>query len=299
MTSPETTKPSGNHFSKEEAAQIELIKKKSRARKIRAAQALAGRIRVQPDGSRAFLRFGRGQRFQHQVLLITFTTLGITGLLQRYSRVTVVGLFINTVFGGIETLRTIHHLAAFIFILETLYHLGEIVNLWFVKRERGAMWPRWQDFRGLAQMMLFNVGRAKEKPAFDRFSIEEKLEYWAGMWGGIVMVLTGLVMWFPLAITSLLPGSLIPVSRAVHSWEAVLAVLSILTWHIYHTVIKERNRSIFTGVMSEEEMEELHPLEYQRILAAQDYLQRVVIEDNPLPKTSPPAEAIQEVAQVG
>jgi len=59
---------------------------------------------------------------------------------------------------------------------------------------------------------------------------------------------------------------------------AVLAVLAILTWHMYHTVVKESNQSIFTGVMSEEEMEELHTLEYRRILAAVEYVQKASLQ---------------------
>jgi hypothetical protein len=44
---------------------------------------------------------------------------------------------------------------------------------------------------------------------------------------------------------------------------------------MYHGCIKDRNRSIFTGLMSEEEMLHMHPLEYQRILAADAYLKRM------------------------
>jgi hypothetical protein len=66
-----------------------------------------------------------------------------------------------------------------------------------------------------------------------------------------------------------------PAAQLLHRWEAILAALAILTWHMYHGCIKDKNRSIFTGLMSEEEMQHMHPLEYQRILAADAYLKRI------------------------
>jgi hypothetical protein len=44
---------------------------------------------------------------------------------------------------------------------------------------------------------------------------------------------------------------------------------------MYHTNIKEKNRSIFNGTMTEEEMQHAHPLEYRRILAAHELWQRI------------------------
>jgi cytochrome b subunit of formate dehydrogenase len=282
ITSPKTIQIPGNNGHGEEAAVIERIKHKARLRRLRAAQILVARMHVSLDGTRSFLRFNRLERTEHQLLIATFATLAVTGLLQRYSRQFLVAWVINSIFGGVETLRTVHHLSAAIFILETICHLGKIIYIWFVKREQGAMWPRLRDLTDLFAMVKFNANRVKKKPAFDRFSIEEKVEYWALLWGTGVMVLTGLIQWFPTLITEVLPGDVIPISRVVHSWEAVLATLSILTWHIYHTVIKERNQSIFTGFMTEKEMVDLHPLEYQRIMAADEYLRKTTGEEHPV-----------------
>ena len=278
---------------------IEHIKKRARARRLHTAQSLVARMQRMPDGSLVFLRFSRGQRIQHQILIASFTTLAITGLLQRDSRLFLIGMVINGVFGGIETLRTIHHLAALVFIFEAIYHLWEIVMVSFVNRDSMAMLPGPHDFSDLLQMIKFNLNRVKERPAFDRFSIEEKLEYWALLWGGAVMILTGFIQWFPTLITKILPGYAIPVSRAIHSWEAVLATLAILTWHLYHTVIKERNQSIFTGYMTESEMHEKHPMEYQRILGAHAYLQKILGEEQQIAPESIHEEGQHEVVEGG
>ena len=129
--------------------------------------------------------------------------------------------------------------------------------------------------------VMFNAGLTKKRPQFDRYTIEEKLEYWALLWGQLVMGTTGFIMWFPLVVTALLPGEVFAIARTLHRWEAILAALAILTWHMYHGCIKDGNRSIFTGLMSEEEMQHVHPLEYQRILAADAYLKKMAAVERP------------------
>ncbi len=252
----------------------EEIKRRLLTRRLREAQALASRMKILPDGTRVFLRFDRATRYQHLVLMSSFITLAITGLLQHFSHAIVIAKIVNWL-GGAEALRTVHHLAAICMIAVSIYHVWTIFETWFVKRERGAMWPRIQDLKNLIQMIKYNLGMADTRPAYDRFSVEEKIEYWALLWGQTLMIVTGLIMWFPIVFTWILPGEVVPISRALHSWEAILATLAILTWHTYHVHIKTHNRSIFTGYISDEEMRHEHPLEYERIFAAYEFVQKV------------------------
>lgn len=265
--------------SAEAVISVEQIKRQAQERRLRAIRSLAERMQIAPDGSRTFIRFNRSQRFEHYILMATFGSMSVTGLLQTFSHVPLVGWIIH-VLGGVETLRTIHHLAAAMLALQSIYHVGQVLVTWFVKRERGGMWPSVRDFRNLVQTVMFNMGLAKQKPESDRYSPEEKLEYWALLWGTPVMGITGFILWFPTIATAILPGEVVPIARAIHSWEAILATLAILTWHMYNTNIKEKNRSIFTGIMTEEEMQHGHPLEYRRILVAHEYLQKHGLGDN-------------------
>jgi len=258
----------------EEGLSLEHIKRETLNRRIRAARALAERMQVAPDGSRVFVRFSQGQRIEHVVLMLSFGTLAVTGLLQTFSELPPVGLLIQLL-GGVEAIRVVHRLAALTSAVQSFYHIWRILETWFVKRERGGMWPYFQDLKNLLQMVKFNLGLTDARPQFDRYTIEEKLEYWALIWGNLVMGLTGFIMWFPLVVTTVLPGQVFPVAQALHRWEAILAALAILTWHMYHGCLKDGNRSIFTGLMSEEEMKHVHPLEYYRILAADEYLKKV------------------------
>jgi mono/diheme cytochrome c family protein len=100
-----------------------------------------------------------------------------------------------------------------------------------------------------------------------RYTFEEKMEYWAFVWGTAVMVVTGFMMWNPISATKFLPGEFVPAAKAAHGGEAVLAVLAIIIWHMYGVHIKRFNKSMFTGQMEEEVMLEEHPLELADIKA--------------------------------
>jgi hypothetical protein len=79
------------------------------------------------------------------------------------------------------------------------------------------------------------------------------------------MAFTGFMLWNPILTSKLLPGEWIPVAKAAHGGEAILAVLAILTWHIYNVHLKTFNKSMFTGKMSKHEMAEEHALELELI----------------------------------
>lgn len=220
----------------------------------------ASRLRTDANGEQSVIRFLRGQQIEHLLLIISFTMLSVTGLPQRYAS-TALGTLVLRLFGGIDMIQQIHHIFAFMFGLETIYHLVIFFYNGFHSGNWGGMWPKMNDLKHVREMILFNLGLKDKHPHFDRYTFYEKVEYWALIWGTAVMGITGLMQWFPILVTEYLPGSAIPVARMLHSWEAVLAVLAILIWHPYHVVIKTTNRSIFTGTMSIKEMEDEHPAE--------------------------------------
>lgn len=230
----------------------------------------ASRLVNKEDGSREIIRFSSAQIAEHWVLIVSFTLLAVTGLVQRYADIFWVSWLINNVMGGINGTRSIHHLAAIVFIFQSVYHVWKMLEAIVVYKDIGFMLPAKKDLNDIWQMIKYNLGKADSRPKFDRYTIEEKIEYWALLWGTAVMIVTGLVQWFPAFTTRYFPGVIVPISRVVHSWEALLATLAILLWHTYHAVIKEKNNSIFSGRMSEGHMEENHALELERILEANE-----------------------------
>ena len=131
------------------------------------------------------------------------------------------------------------------------------------------MLPGYQDALDALQAVRYNLGLASERPRMDRYTWEEKVEYWSLIWGTIVMIATGFMLWNPVATARFLPGEFIPAAQVVHGGEALLAILAVLVWHFYSVHLRHFNRSMFTGEMSEHEMQDEHPLELARIKAGE------------------------------
>jgi len=221
------------------------------------------------DKQEQFPRFRWMARIEHIILLVSFTVLAITGLPQKWPTANWADSMIAA-FGGIESTRLIHHYAAVILALGSVYHLFTASYRLFVKRERMRIMLRAQDGRDVFDYVRYNLGLIKNHPRMTKFNFGEKVEYWAVIWGTAIMGITGFMMWNPIAVTSILPGQFIPASKAAHGGEAILAVASILVWHMYNVLIKHRNFSIYTGKLPREQMEEEHALELERIESGGD-----------------------------
>jgi cytochrome b subunit of formate dehydrogenase len=215
---------------------------------------------------RIYNRFHWTQRIEHALLLISFTLLGLTGLPQKFSPTgwaqALIGLF-----GGIETTRLIHHSFALVIMLLAIYHILDIGYSIFVRRTRLSMLPGIQDIKDAFQAFIYNLGFTKKRPQMGRYTFEEKAEYWALIWGIVIMGITGFMMWNPITTSRLLPGEIIPASKAAHGGEALLAVMAIVVWHMYGVHLKRFNKAMFTGKQTEDEMLHEHPLELADIKA--------------------------------
>ena len=219
-----------------------------------------------PQTERTYERFPLARRIEHLTMLLSFTTLGLTGLIQKFATSTT-SQFLVGLLGGIESVRSIHHFAAIVLIIGTMYHLIVFGYQAYVLRIRLSMLPGFQDAKDALQALLYNIGFAKSRPQMGRFTFEEKAEYWAFVWGTIVMAVTGFLMWNPITSAKFLPGEFIPAAKAAHGGEAVLAVLAIILWHMYGVHIKFFNKAMWTGKLTEQEMLHEHPLELADIKA--------------------------------
>ncbi|NOZ72737.1 MAG: hypothetical protein GXP38_12645 [Chloroflexi bacterium] len=216
-----------------------------------------------------FVRFGLLERVEHIFMLLSFTLLALTGLPQKFSDWHISLVLIRAA-GGIENIRSIHHLSAIVLIILTIFHLIYVAYKIYVLHRPLTMLPGIKDVQDALQMMAYNIGLSKNRPAMDRYNFGEKVEYWAVVWGTLIMALTGYMLWNPILTTKILPGEFIPAAKAAHGAEAILAVLSILTWHFYHVHFKYFNKSMFTGRISFHEMEEEHAAELQKVLAGEE-----------------------------
>jgi cytochrome b subunit of formate dehydrogenase len=215
-------------------------------------------------------RFGRLDRVQHLVMLVSFLVLAATGLPQKYIYANVPALdTLIGLMGGIEAIRVVHRIAATLLMIVTVFHVLDVAYRMIVRRAAPTMLPRYQDLLDALRALRFNLGLAETRPRTDRYTWEEKVEYWSLVWGTIVMIVTGFMLWNPIATARLLPGETIPAAQVVHGGEALLAILAVLVWHFYSVHLRHFNRSMFTGELSEHEMETEHPLELERIRAGE------------------------------
>jgi len=198
---------------------------------------------------------------QHALLALSFISLVISGFALRFDQGFVSRFFFGWE-GGFEVRGTIHRIWAVVFMGTVVWHVV------FLTTGRGRrfvrdMFPARSDFEFFVERILYNLGLRKQTPQFGRFSYVEKAEYWALVWGTGVMVVTGLMLWFDNWFIQFLPKGVLDVALVVHYWEAWLATLAIVVWHMYSTVFNPHvypmNPSWITGTMPEEMYRHEHP----------------------------------------
>jgi cytochrome b subunit of formate dehydrogenase len=125
------------------------------------------------------------------------------------------------------------------------------------------MLPARVDIQHLRQLVTYNLGLGKVKPRFGRFSYIEKAEYWALVWGTVIMMITGFFLWFDNYAVKLFPKGVLDVMLVIHYYEAWLATLAVLIWHLYAVVFNPSaypmNPSWLTGKMPIDMYKHEHP----------------------------------------
>lgn len=179
-------------------------------------------------------RMNFNEVWQHTFLMISFLTLVITGFALRFSEAWWVKLLFGWE-GGFPLRGIIHRVAAVIFILTVIWHVVYLTSS-LGRKFFKDMWPIKEDFIHFVKTILFNLGFSKDRPLFRRFSYVEKAEYWALVWGTAVMIISGFFLWFDDVAVHWFPKGFLDVMLVVHYYEAWLAFLAILIWHMYSTV---------------------------------------------------------------
>ena len=133
------------------------------------------------------------------------------------------------------------------------------------------LFPVYEDIKEAIGIAKFNLGLSKIKPKLGRFSYIEKAEYWALVWGTILMSVTGLIMWFDNTFIGIFTKLGWDIARTIHYYEAWLAFLAIVVWHFYFVIfnpdVYPMNLAWLIGTVTEEEMKHEHPKEYEKISA--------------------------------
>lgn len=213
------------------------------------------------SSGRPVSRMSLGQRWQHALLAVSFIALAVTGFALKFP-----DSWLAKLLGSSEPFRRwSHRIAGIVLLVVGAYHIIYILATKDGWRLLKDLFPIKKDLADVWGAVRYLVGLSREKPKIGRFGYAEKMEYWAVVWGTIIMGVSGLMIWFKMDVTHWLPRWMVDVALTIHYYEAILACLAILVWHFYHVIfdpdVYPLNMACWDGKVSAHWQEEEHPLE--------------------------------------
>ena len=217
---------------------------------------------------RLVVRMTLHQRWQHALLFASFIVLVVTGFALKFP-----DSWFATLLGMGEKVRGVtHRVAGVVLIGIGAYHIIYVTLTKDGRRLLLEFLPAPKDAGDAWGTLLYYLGLRAEKPEFRRFNYAEKAEYWALVWGLIVMAGTGIMLWAKLSVGSWLARWWLDVATAIHFYEAVLATLAIVVWHFYQVFfdpdVYPMNWAWWDGKMSLEHYREEHGLDVETLREA-------------------------------
>jgi formate dehydrogenase gamma subunit len=213
----------------------------------------------------SILRMSPSQRAQHLVLALSFILLAITGFALKFS-----DSWVGKMMGSNEWFRSWSHRVAGVVLLAVgIYHIFYVIMAKEGRQLVKDLVPVKKDIQDAGDNARYLAGMSETKPKIARFGYAEKMEYWAVVWGTIIMGGTGLMIWFKMGVTKFLPRWAVDVGLTIHYYEAILACLAILVWHFYHVIfdpdVYPLNWACLKGKTSRHWHEEEHPLDHDAL----------------------------------
>ena len=247
-------------------------------------------LRHDPN-AKQYLRFGRLERRLHILVIVSFLSLALTGMILKFSYMEWAQKASQWL-GGFESAGFIHRFGA---VITFFYFFSHIIGLIRKRDRRGKSWkefilgpesmiPNMQDAKDAIGTLKWFVGMGP-RPNYGRWTYWEKFDYFAVFWGVAIIGSTGLILWFPEFFTHFLPGQFINIATVIHSDEALLAVGFIFTVHFFNTHFRAdkfpMDTVIFTGRVPVEELKLDRPREYEELVKSGELEKRLV---SPLPE---------------
>lgn len=207
------------------------------------------------------LRLDRTQIVQHVLLAVSFIGLVITGFALRFPNAWWVAPL--SAVGMTEASRSvIHRFLALMMLGAGISHVFYIAGSKRGRREFKGLIPEMRDITDFFQTMALHTWMRREAVKFHRYDYTQKVEYWALVWGTLLMAVSGFVLWFPAQAVKIFPTWIVQAAEAVHYFEAWLAALAILVWHFFFTIFHPRafpmSWTWLTGKMTREEVRHHH-----------------------------------------
>jgi cytochrome b subunit of formate dehydrogenase len=191
------------------------------------------------------------ERVQHVVLVVSFFALVCTGFALKYPDQSWARPLL--LMEGARSMRSIiHRVAAVVFMAVSVTHLLSLILSRRLRKHWMEMLPNANDPREALSSFAYNMGLGSTPPGRSAHSYVEKAEYWAVVWGAIVMVASGMLLWLNNLVLQHLSKTWLDVATSVHFYEAVLATLAIVVWHFYSIIfdpdVYPLNTAFLTGI---------------------------------------------------
>lgn len=214
-----------------------------------------------------FLRWTKNERIQHWLLAVSFAALVLSGFALKYPDSWWAWHFKVT--GFFDLRGFLHRFYATIYIVLAVYHILYLIFTQRGRKQFRALLFAFKDFADLKSQILRNLAKPALLPRHGHFTYWEKIEYWALVWGTLVMIGSGVILWFENISLQFLPLWALDIATVIHFYEAILATLAIIVWHFYFVIFDPTvypvNFSMFNGFITYKEMEEEHAGELQDI----------------------------------
>ncbi len=188
--------------------------------------------------------YGFFTRFVHWGAAVSMTFLVASGLAVLFAKV----------FGGgplVMGLRSVHLAAAFVFAIFAVFLFLSLVK---------DMFPAPYDLKWFLILGGYLTRKPRPVPA-GKFNAGQKMWFWVGTAGGLVMFYTGYKLYQFTAPVSYLRELL-----KIHLYLG-LAVVGLFLIHLYMSVIAVKGalQSMLTGFKDVEEVAKMHPKFYEKI----------------------------------
>jgi len=252
-------------------------------------EGLTGNVLIRDD--EVFLRMNLAERVQHILLIVSFSLLVLTGLPLMFYELRI----FKSIFGFEKAFYyrgILHRVAAVVLIVDIVWHFGYTILTQRGRDNFKEMIPRAKDALDAVSLFGYNVGLSRwlcrkgiltvffdrhlfwkfeNPPEYGRYNFIEKLEYLSVAWGSLVMIISGFFMWNLELSLKLFPLWLHDIFVIAHGYEAMLAFLAIIIWHMYNVHLNPEvfpmSKIWLNGKITGHELKTLHALEYRKILA--------------------------------
>ena len=239
-------------------------------------------------------RFSTTDRVLHFFVVISFLGLAATGAPLKFAEASW-AVYVLGAMGGVEAAGWLHRIFAvvtfgyfFAHIIQLGYNLVPEFRKGNLRRTLfgpDSLVPRLSDLVDVVRHFSWFLGLGK-KPTWDRWTYWEKFDYWAVFWGVAIIGSSGLVLWFPMFFTQLLPGWVVNIALVVHSDEALLAIGFIFGVHFFNSHLRRAkfpmDEVIFTGSVPEAEFREERGREWERMEKEERIEERFVPDPHPI-----------------